>query len=130
MAAHAALETQAHDKAQYCDSGKIRPVEPMRLVFDKKTRTKPVDGVQYRVPDQDIAHPVGHHSRHIKNARAEIQYAGQLRPNFVPRFEEGIHNCVDETDPAAEQPYGNDRSGQGWKVSRQYAEPNRTKAGQ
>src|SRR5882762_8372015 len=89
----------------------------MRLVLSKEARTKPVDRVQYRVPDQDVAHPVGHHSRNIENSRTKIQDAGQLRPDFVPRFEEGVENCVDETNSAPEQPYGDDRSGQSRKVA-------------
>src|SRR5207245_1366811 len=118
------------DKAQYRDRGEIRSVEPMRLVLGKEARTKPVDRVQYRVPDQDVAHPVGHHSRDIENPRTKIQDAGQLSPDFVPRFEEGIENCVDETNPAPEQPYGDDRSGQSRKVAWQSAEPDCSEAGQ
>src|SRR5262245_58357088 len=115
MAAHAALEAQAHNQAKHCNSKEIGFVEPMRLVLGKEASTKPIHCVQYWVPDQDIAHPIGHHPWNIENSRTKIQNAGQLRPDLVPGFEEGIEDGVNETEPAPQQPYGDYRSRDGRK---------------
>src|SRR5262245_38950238 len=109
MAAHTPLETQTHDKAQDRRSDEIGPVEPMRLVLGEEALPKPIDRMQDRVPRQDIAHPIGHHPWHIENSRTKIQNAGQLRPDFVPRFEEGIEDCINKTDTAPKRPYRDDR---------------------
>src|SRR5713101_4489473 len=103
MAAHAAFETQTNYHRQHGDNDEIGPVEPMRLVLHEEARTEPVDCVQYRVPREDVAHPVGHHPRHIEDPRTEIQYARQLGPDFVPRFEERVEDGINETEPAPEQ---------------------------
>jgi hypothetical protein len=102
----------------------------MRLILFKETRAEPVDRVQYRVPCQNIADPLRHHSRHIENPRAEIQQARQLRPDLVPRFGECIDDCVDETAPTAEQPHHERRGGCAEKIVRQGSEPGHSKAGQ
>src|SRR6516165_10397069 len=96
MASQSALEIQTGGHAQPGDDRQIGPVEPMRLVFGKEARAKPVDRVQYRVPGKNIADPIRHHSRHVENSRAEVQYAGQLRPNLIPRLEKGVDDRIDE----------------------------------
>src|SRR6266851_1016686 len=117
MAAHAAFETQAHDHGQHRYNREIGAIEPMRLVLCEKARTKPVDCMQYRVPREDVAHPVGHHPRHIEDPRTEIQYTGQLSPDFVPRFEECVEDGINETEAAPEQPHSDNGSRQGWKIA-------------
>src|SRR6516162_6228222 len=95
----------------------------MRLILGKEARAKPVDCVQYRVPGENIADPIRHHSRHVENSGTEVQCAGQLRPNLVPRFEEPVDDGIDESNPATKQRDSDDRTDQCSKIVRQDPAP-------
>ena len=79
----------------------------MRLVFGKEARAKPVDCVQYWIPYEDIADPIRHHSGDVEDSGTEIQSAGQLRPNLIPRLEERVDDGIDEANSATKKRYGN-----------------------
>src|SRR6516162_11048144 len=103
MTAQSALETQARRHTYGGENRQIRPINPMRLILRKETRAKPVDCMQNRIPGENIADPIRHHSWYVKDSRTKIQCARQLRPNLIPRFEERVDDSIDQPNPTTKQ---------------------------